>query len=219
MILTRRSRVPSFKVTARLKTFGGFAVAPRDQQDQIAGREHGVEHVPGQQPLGTGVEAQKRRALACTGVLRQMRRPLRRDQRDGGAFTGHGLIEPLFLQRVSGGHLGIRGHLSDPKVIIGKNPAAALVLHVVMVGRDAPAHHGLLVAPSGQRQQPAVARQTAVADVVDEAVDLLQFRPQHLAAAEIMIVLPVLRIDLEDHCKHLSLLAGVVIAAGCRRRA
>jgi hypothetical protein len=75
-----------------------------------------------------------------------------------------------------------------------------------------PAHHGLLVAPAGERQDPALAGEAAVADVLHEAVDLLQLGPQDLGVPEIGVPLLGARMSFEDHGEHASfLLHGVLL--------
>jgi hypothetical protein len=68
-----------------------------------------------------------------------------------------------------------------------------------MAPAGAPADERLLVPPVRKRKDPALAGQAPVADVVDEALDLLQLGAQHLGVVK--IVIPVLFIgeDLEDH--------------------
>lgn len=60
----------------------------------------------------------------------------------------------------------------------------------------------LLVAPVGQREDPAFPGQAYVADVFDKAVDLLEHRPQHLRVAEISVPFAGLGSNFENHREH-----------------
>src|SRR3546814_9400629 len=65
-----------------------------------------------------------------------------------------------------------------------------------------PADDRLLVTPVRQGQDPALPRQTPVAEIVDEARNLLELGPQHRHATEIAIPLLSPRLDFENHRKH-----------------
>ena len=53
-----------------------------------------------------------------------------------------------------------------------------------------------------QRRFGGLAGQALVADVIDEALDLLQLGTQHLGVVEVVIPAPFIREDLENHRKH-----------------
>src|SRR5580658_3619892 len=54
-----------------------------------------------------------------------------------------------------------------------------------------PANQGFLIAPARERKNPAIPREALVPDIIDEAVDPLQFGPQDLRIAQVGI--PLLR--------------------------
>src|SRR6516164_4006855 len=74
-----------------------------------------------------------------------------------------------------------------------------------MAPAGAPADERLFVPPVRKRKDPALAGQALVANVVDEALDLLQLGAQHLGVGE--VVIPVLFIgeDLKNHRKHVRI--------------
>ena len=98
--------------------------------------------------------------------------------------------------------VGVGNDLADAQVVIGKYLEAALLLHLVVQRLGAPAHQRLLVAPGGKRQNPAGAPQRAVADIVDEAVDLLELRLQQLGLLEIAVEFFRFGVDFEEHDEH-----------------
>jgi hypothetical protein len=51
-------------------------------------------------------------------------------------------------------------------------------------------------------EDPAFPGQTPVANVVDEAVDLLKFGAQHFRVVEIVVPVRLVRQDLEDYREH-----------------
>jgi hypothetical protein len=61
-------------------------------------------------------------------------------------------------------------------VIVCKDFVAALLLNLLMAPARAPADERLLVPPVRKGKDPALADQALVADVVDEALYLLQLR-------------------------------------------
>src|SRR5262249_12861092 len=71
----------------------------------------------------------------------------------------------------------------------------------VMLAVAAPAHHCLLVAPDGERQEPPLAALALEPLVVDEAVDRLEPGLELLREAEIVVKPLRLVLDLEDHGK------------------
>jgi hypothetical protein len=71
---------------------------------------------------------------------------------------------------------------------------AALLLDEMVVLRSPPPHQSLFVTPVRQRQDPSFTLHALVANVVDEAIDLFQLRPQHFCIAEILV--PFLRFGL-----------------------
>ncbi|WP_442868815.1 hypothetical protein [Bradyrhizobium sp. CCBAU 21362] len=81
-----------------------------------------------------------------------------------------------------------------------RDPNAALMHRVIAAG--APADERLLVPPVRKRKDPVLAGQALVADVVDEAFDLLQLGAQHLGIVEVIIPVPFIGEDLENHRKH-----------------
>jgi hypothetical protein len=58
-------------------------------------------------------------------------------------------------------------------VVVREDFVAALLLNLVMAPARAPADERLLVPPVRKGKDPALADQALVADVVDEALDLL----------------------------------------------
>ena len=56
-------------------------------------------------------------------------------------------------------------HLADPQMIVEQDNRTALLLRVMVDGLGPPANQRLLVAPARERQDPARARETPVADV------------------------------------------------------
>src|ERR1700746_1215016 len=86
--------------------------------------------------------------------------------------------------------------------------------------RGAPADQRLLGVPARQRQNPAVTGQAVIADVVDEAVDLLQLGAEHLGVPEVGCPLGGLRIHLEQHGEHGAPFFYSDVTRGwrCRRR-
>jgi hypothetical protein len=84
-------------------------------------------------------------------------------------------------------------------VVVSEDFVAALLLDLVMAPAGAPADERLLFPPVRKRKDPALAGQALVADVVDEALDLLQLGAQHLGVVE--VVIPVLLIweNFENH--------------------
>ena len=55
-------------------------------------------------------------------------------------------------------------------MVVLQDLVAALLLRLMVLGPGAPADEGLLVAPAGQREDPALALKALVADVVDETL-------------------------------------------------
>src|SRR4029078_7614647 len=98
---------------------------------------------------------------------------LHRASRRGPAALSR--VRPLFVEGMAFGGMRVLRQLADPQVVIEKYVGAAFLLDLVMPHAGAPADDRLLVAPIRQRQDPSLAGQAPVADVVDEAVDLLQF--------------------------------------------
>src|ERR1039458_2242908 len=52
--------------------------------------------------------------------------------------------------------MAVGGHFADSEVIVGEDVVAALLLDCVVLALAAPANHGFLVAPGGEREPPAV---------------------------------------------------------------
>jgi hypothetical protein len=73
---------------------------------------------------------------------------------------------------------------------------------------SAPADERLLVAPVRQRQDPSLAGQAPVADVVDETIHLLQLRLEHPGIVEIGVPVIRLRVDFEYDREHVYLRVG-----------
>jgi hypothetical protein len=94
-------------------------------------------------------------------------------------------------------------------MVVEQNLGSALLLHDVVSHGGAPADDGFFIAPTGQRKNPAFARQALIADVVDEPVDLLQFGPQHLCIVEVGVRLIRLRMHFEYHREQSGLLQTV----------
>src|SRR3954452_10024915 len=103
---------------------------------------------------------------------------------------------------MTGGGAAVSGQIADAEMIVEKNLRTASFLHQMMPALGAPAHQRLFVAPDRQRQQPALAREAAVADVVDKTIDALDLRLEHPAQAQIAVPLLGLRMHLENHGKH-----------------
>jgi hypothetical protein len=84
-------------------------------------------------------------------------------------------------------------------VVVSEDFVAALLLDFVMAHAGTPADERLLVPPVRKRKDPALAGQALVADIVDEALFLLQLGAQHPGVVE--VVIPVLFIGegLKNH--------------------
>ena len=126
-------------------------------------------------------------------------REQRLDETEVGEGTTVSLIEPLFVQGVARWRIRILCELTDAQMVVEEDMRPRFSLRLVVPHRRAPADNGLLVAPDRERQHPAVARQTLVKNVVNETVDPIQFRPQHLGIGEIDLPLVGFRMDFEDH--------------------
>src|SRR5262249_36988567 len=121
------------------------------------------------------------------------------NQRDRRSLTDFGLVEPLLREGVPPRHLIISSDLADAQVVVSEDFVAALLLDFVMVPAGAPADERLLVPPARKRKDPSLAGQALVADVVNEALFLLQLGAQHLGVVEVVIpVLPIWE-DLKNH--------------------
>ena len=84
-------------------------------------------------------------------------------------------------------------------MIVPKYFTPASLLHHVMPGMRAPADQCFLVTPARQRKEPSLASQAAIADVVNEAGDFLQFGREHLGETEITVPMIGFRMDFEEH--------------------
>src|SRR6201996_5291775 len=162
------------------ESLGRAAVAPGEHEDNVARAGHGVVNVPADQPGSMRVEPEPGGAVLGGGVLDLLGGLAGVEQGDGGGLAGLGLVEPLLGQGAAVGQAGVAGALPDAQVVVGQDVLAPLGLDVVVAGPGPPADQGLLVAPAGQGQDPAVPGQAAVADVVDEAVNLLELGAEHL---------------------------------------
>jgi len=78
---------------------------------------------------------------------------------------------------------------------------------VLAVG--APADHGLLVAPGGERQHAPLMTLALEALIVDEAVDCLELGLEMLGEVQIVVEPLPPRLDFENHQEHLPLLTGL----------
>jgi hypothetical protein len=82
-------------------------------------------------------------------------------------------------------------------MIVQKNFRAALLLDFVVPHSRTPADHGLLIAPTRKRENPPLAGEAAVADIVDKSIHLLQLGPEHFGIAEIAVPLLGLRMNFK----------------------
>src|SRR5262245_61998988 len=73
-------------------------VLPGYEQNQVAGREHGVEDVPGRHVGGPRVQAEPLGAVVRVVGLLPPREASRVDQRDRRCLPDFGLLEPLLRQ-------------------------------------------------------------------------------------------------------------------------
>src|SRR3954451_6475704 len=64
------------------------------------------------------------------------------------------------------------------------------------------AHPSLLAPPAGQRKDPALASQAAIANVLDESVDPLQFRPKHFAQSQVGVRMARPGLNFKQDCEH-----------------
>src|SRR5262249_43917058 len=124
------------------------------------------------------------------------------DERHDGPGADGRRVQALFGQLETLGPARVAGDLADPQVVVEEDLLAPLALHFMMKCLRAPAHERLLVAPAREREQPPLARQAAVAHVVDEAVDTLELGAQPAGVAQIGVPLPGAHADLEDDAEH-----------------
>src|ERR1700722_1972958 len=87
-------------------------------------------------------------------------------------------------------------------MIVEKDFGSAFFLDCMMAHVGTPTPHGFLIPPPRKRQNPALARQALVSNIVHKTVDLLQFWPQHLGVGEIGIPLLRLGVHFKDHREH-----------------
>src|SRR5262249_17574098 len=121
------------------------------------------------------------------------------EQTHSGALAGLGCIEPLLPQAVTLRRCAIQSQLADAQMIVNKHLRAAFFLHLVVLRVGTPADERLFVTPSRKREQPTVTGQAAIANIVDKAVDLLEFGFEALGEGEIGVPLFALGVDLKDH--------------------
>src|ERR1700744_4557019 len=93
------------------------------------------------------------------------------------------------MEFISLRNASVSRNLADAKMIFVENFTSPHLLHLMMAHLRSPTHNRLLVAPVGKREYPTFAAQTLVSDVIDEPIDLLQLRSEHLGVAEICIPL------------------------------
>src|SRR5262245_17796980 len=96
------------------------------------------------------------------------------------------------------------------QAVVAEYAAAAGRLRGAMLGVVAPARHRVLVAPERQRQHLAGIGDALEALHRDEALDLLELRPQPSGMIEIALPPTVRRPHLEDDGDH-----GWLLAMGC----
>ena len=132
--------------------------------------------------------------------------PARVDERHCRRRAGLRLVEALLAQLAAGRQAVVARQLADAQVVVVDDLVAPALLRVVVTRDGAPAHERLLVAPARQRQQPARARQAVVADIIDKAVDALEFGAAGPREREVGIVAVGPRAHLEDHGEHRRLL-------------
>ncbi|MBB4427794.1 hypothetical protein GGD66_006377 [Bradyrhizobium sp. CIR48] len=109
-----------------------------------------------------------------------------------------GLIEPLLGEGVPRRHLIVSSDLADAQVVVSKDFVAALLLNLMM-GLQVRQRTSDFSSRQFESERISLAGQATVADVVDEAIDLLRLGTQYLSVVE--IVIPVLSIwqRLENH--------------------
>ena len=181
MTRTRRSRAASGTVNSLSYLVAASLSRQEISEDQVAGLENGVEHVPLENAVGPRIEPHDLRAVRRIGGFLERVGALHRDQRQRRSLSRDGLVQPLRLEGISFGKAGIFGDLAHAEMIVGENPGATVILGLVMTGMGAPAHHGFLVPPMRDRKDPAFAGQAGVTDVLDETVDTFELRTQHFA--------------------------------------
>src|SRR5438128_7931406 len=131
-----------------LEDFSGGLVTPGHEQDDVAGHQNSVEHVPSNEPLGRWIEAQPFGNMLWRGLLDPSGRPRGVDQGYRRGVARLRLVQPLFLQRMAVRQPGVPRQLADPQVIVEKDLEAPLLLGLVMLRPGAPADQCLLVTPT-----------------------------------------------------------------------
>src|SRR6201986_5482 len=137
-----------------LEVFCHSVISPGHHQDQVAGRQNGVENIP-RNEARERPEPQPLRTICRVVCFLPFRRTLCVDQRDGGSLTNFCLIETLLLKRASFGYSRILSHLSDSHMVVGQYVTATAFLNLVMAHLGAPTVHGFFVPPVRERQDPA----------------------------------------------------------------
>src|SRR5690606_5826970 len=105
----------------------------------------------------------------------------------------------------------------DPQPVVREDAAAPGALRLPVLLRVAPGLHRLLVAPEGQRKDPARVRQALEELDRDEAVDAIEQRPKVGGDAEIGVAAALRRLDLEDDRDHDALPAACGAEASVRK--
>src|SRR5262249_18516395 len=158
--------MPIHAVPERRRAIRSLRVAPGSQQQEFPGRIDAFEQIRIDEA-----------PIECRRVCHE-RSPFGDGDDRGGARLRR--VEALLGRARSVGQRGIGNDLAHAQVIVLEHLEAALLLHNVVEAVGPPADEGLLVAPGGKREQPALAALAGEALVVDKALDLLQFRLQRL---------------------------------------
>src|ERR1700677_4914699 len=96
-------------------------VPPRYEQDDITGRQDGIENIPGDEAWGVGFEAQPLRDIVRTDFINPFRRPLRVDQGYSGAFADFRFVQPLLVQGIAVRGPCVLRQLADPQMVVEEN--------------------------------------------------------------------------------------------------
>src|SRR5207248_2112152 len=86
----------------------------------------------------------------------------------------HRLVEALLDDRKAARRIAVVRHFADAQMVILENFESPLLLHAMVLALRAPAHHGLFIAPGGEREDAAFRPSALEPLVVDETVYRLQ---------------------------------------------
>jgi hypothetical protein len=87
-------------------------------------------------------------------------------------------------------------------VIVEEDFFPAFLLDLVMLRLGAPADQCLLIVPVREGEDPSLAGEALVPDVVDEALHPLQLRPEDLGESQVGVPLLLLGMNFEQDREH-----------------